>query len=377
MSHSTALPHVLSIPPYPPGRPISAVAREFGLDPERIVKLASNENPLGASPRAQAAIASASGDLSLYPDFNCHALVQALSEALKLPPGHLLPGSGSSDLIVLAARGYLSPDRNAVIPQYAFSAYTGAVHAVGARPVIVPARGWAPDLDALYNAVNQQTGVVFLATPNNPTGSMVEPAELERFLADLPGHVLVVLDEAYHEFLAPEDRADLHRLMTLRQNLLVLRTFSKIHGLAGLRVGYGIAAPGIIGVLKRLQTPFTVSAVAEAAAVAALSDTVFAARCRQANLVERDRLSARLHDAGFDHPPSHGNFLLVHVGDGPSVFRALMQRGVIVRPLENYGLPEWIRVSVGLAAQNDIFLERLVELKPDGSRAVCALAVAL
>lgn len=372
MSDSTALPHVLSIPPYPPGRPISAVAREFGLDPAAIVKLASNENPMGAAPGALAAMRAAADEIALYPDFDCYALRQALAAALDQPFEHILPGAGSSDLILLAARGYLDAGRNAVLPQYSFAAYEGAIRAVGAAPVIVPARGWDADLDALLSAVDARTGVAFLATPNNPTGAMLSPADVEAFVSAVPGHVLVVLDEAYRDFLDEADRPRLARLFSLRENLLVLRTFSKIHGLAALRVGYGLANPGIIGVLKRLQMPFSVNAAAEAAAVAALADPVFADAYRHLNAVERDRMSGALAAAGFDTAPSHGNFLLVHVGDGGAMFQALMRRGVIVRPVTNYGLPAWVRVSIGLPAQNAAFLGHLSALKPHGSRAAQA-----
>lgn len=369
MSNSTALQHVVSIPPYPPGRPISAVAREFGLDPAAIVKLASNENPMGASPKAMAAMAAAAAEVGLYPDFDCHALRTALAAQLGRPMDNVLPGAGSSDLILLAARGYLEAGRNAVIPQFSFAAYEGAVRAVGATPVFVPAKGWAVDLDAVLAAIDDQTGIVFLATPNNPTGTLVPPAQVEAFVAAVPSHVLVVLDEAYREFLDPADRPDLERLMASRENLLVLRTFSKIYGLAALRVGYGVANAEIISILKRLQLPFSVNAVAEAAAVAALADTEFTDAYRNLNAAERTRMSADLTAAGFEVAPSFGNFLMVRVSDGPAVFQALMRRGVIVRPIANYGIKSWVRVSIGLPAQNDAFLSQLTELLPAGSPA--------
>lgn len=369
MTSPTALPHVLSIPPYPPGRPISAVAREFGLDPATIVKLASNENPLGASPKAVEAMRAAAGEIALYPDFDCYLLRQALSAALGQPAENILPGAGSSDLILLAARGYLDASRTAVLPQYSFAAYEGAIKAVGATPVVVPARGWAPDLDALLAAIDEHTGLVFLATPNNPTGAMLAPGDVEAFVKAVPPHVLVVLDEAYRDFLNEAERPRLDRLFALRENLLVLRTFSKIHGLAALRVGYGVANPQIISVLKRLQLPFSVSSVAEAAAVAALADTEFPETYRRLNAVERDRMAAALEKAGLAYAPSRGNFLLAHVGDGPAVFQALQQRGVIVRPVANYGLKAWIRVSIGLADQNDVFLGHLAEVMKAGPTA--------
>lgn len=367
MSNSTALPHVVSIPPYPPGRPISAVAREFGLDPASIIKLASNENPLGASPKAMAAIDAASREVGLYPDFDCYALRSALSAKIGRPMGEILPGAGSSDLILLAARGYLDGGRKAVIPQYSFAAYEGAVKAVGAQPVFVPAKGWAVDLDAVLAAIDETTGIVFLASPNNPTGALTPAADIAAFVKAVPEHVLVVLDEAYLEFLDANERPDLDALMASRQNLLVLRTFSKIHGLAALRVGYGVANPEIISILKRLQLPFSVNAVAEAAAVAALDDPDFAEVYRRLNATERARMATALDVAGFEVAPSHGNFLMVKVGDGPAVFQALMKRGIIIRPIANYGLKEWIRVSIGLAEQNDAFVAQMRALMPNGS----------
>lgn len=367
MSNSTALPHVVSIPPYPPGRPISAVAREFGLDPASIIKLASNENPLGAAPKAMAAMDAAAREVGLYPDFDCYALRLALSDRIGRPMDNILPGAGSSDLILLAARGYLDAGRKAVIPQYSFAAYEGVVRAVGAEPVFVPAKGWAVDLGAVLAAIDETTGVVFLASPNNPTGALTASADIAAFVKAVPAHVLVVLDEAYREFLDPEDRPDLDALMASRENLLVLRTFSKIHGLAALRVGYGVANPEIISILKRLQLPFSVNAIAEAAAVAALDDPDFAEVYRRQNAVERARMGAQLEGAGFEVAPSYGNFLMVKVGDGPAVFQALMKRGIIIRPIANYGIKDWIRVSIGLADQNDAFVAQLRALLPSGS----------
>lgn len=359
---NTALAHVAAIPPYPPGRPISAVAREFGLDPAKIVKLASNENPMGCSPKALEAIAQCAADTRFYPDFDNYSLREALAAANGVSFDQVLPGAGSSDLILQVSRGWLDAARHAIVPQYSFAAYESTAAAQGAKTVVVPAKGWDHDLDALAAKVTDETAVIFLATPNNPIGVAVAPADLEAFLAAVPPHVLVVLDEAYREFLPAAEQPDLQRLMAIRENLLVLRTFSKIHGLAALRVGYGIARPEILSILKRLQMPFAVSSAGQAAAEAALADTDFAQAYHELNARERDRLQAAFASLGLAYVPSKANFILFEVGDGPAVAQALMRRGVITRPVANYGLKTWLRVSIGLPEENDIFLSNLGEV---------------
>lgn len=357
-----ALKRVISIPPYPPGRPITAVAREFGLDPQSIVKLASNENPLGPSPAARAAIVASAAAGALYPDFDTFALRAALSRQLGVSPECILPGEGSSDHIVLAARAFLEPGKSALASQYSFAAYQGAVASVGARAIVAPARDFAVDLEAMLAAIDPSVAVIYLATINNPTGTRLDNTELREFIAHVPENVVVVLDEAYREYLEPSDRPDTDRLPQARPNVVVLRTFSKIHGLAGLRVGYAIGDPRMIRVLRRLQLPFSVSAVGEAAAVAALGDEDFPVRARSLNAGERERVGAVLAARDIEFVPSHGNFILLRVGNGRAVFQALQRRGVIVRPVDNYQLPQWLRVSIGLPHENDRFLETLQEV---------------
>jgi histidinol-phosphate aminotransferase len=353
------LDHVVSIPPYPPGRPIDAVAREFGLDPADVVKIASNENPLGASPAATAALEAHSVDANIYPDFDCYGLRHAIAAANGTTPDRVLPGAGSSELLLLVARAFLDAGRAALIPEYSFVSYEGAVRSVGAEARIVPVTDWRPDLDALLAAVDHQVHLVYLASPNNPTGTVIPAAEIERFAAALPPHVLLVLDEAYREFLAPEERPDIDRLFALRDNLIVTRTFSKIHGLAGLRVGYALGSPELLGLLRRLQLPFSVNAAAQAAAIAALGDAEFAENSRIANASERARVAAELDTRGIEHLPSGGNFIMLKVGDGAAVTQQLMRRGVIIRGVANYGLKEWVRASIGLPRENDLFLQNL------------------
>jgi histidinol-phosphate aminotransferase len=357
-----ALQRVTAIPPYPPGRPIAAVAREFGLDPQGIVKLASNENPLGPSPAAREAIIAGATTAALYPDFDTFALRSALSRHHDVSPERILPGEGSSDHIVLVARAFLEPGKSALISQYSFAAYQGAVASVGARTIVVPACDFAVDLEGILAAIDPTVTVIYVATINNPTGTRIDPAELQRFLARVPEHVVVVLDEAYREYLDPADRPETDHLPETRPNVVVLRTFSKIHGLAGLRVGYAIADPRMIGVLRRLQLPFSVSALGEVAAVAALGDEDFPARARSLNTTERARIQATLAARNIEYIPSHGNFILLRVGNGRAVFQALQRRGVIVRPVDNYQLPQWIRVSVGLPHENERFLQTCLEV---------------
>lgn len=357
-----ALAHVVAIPPYPPGRPIEAVAREFGLDPAGIVKLASNENPLGCAPAAARAIANGATSTHLYPDFDSFELREVIGRHVGLPRDQVLPGSGSSELIVMVARAFLDADHSAIIPQYSFQAYAGAVKSVAGNVVVVAAREWAADLDALLAHVDSSTRVVYLATVNNPTGTAVRGPDLLRFVDSLPRHVLLVLDEAYREYLPPAERLDARDLLARRAELLLLRTFSKVHGLAGLRVGYGLGAPPLLQMLRRLQLPFSVSSVAQHAAVAALGDAEFPERSRTLNERERARLERELDARGIGRVPSRGNFVLARVGDGPGVTRELMRRGVIVRPLENYGLREWIRVTVGRTEDNARFLGALDEV---------------
>ena len=357
--YPVAHPYITSVPPYPPGRPIAAIAREFGFRPATIVKLASNENPLGASPAVAKALTEAVADVNRYPDFDCFDLYDALSRCLAMPAGQLALGAGSSELLQVVVRAYVAPGDKVVMPQYSFISYESCARSVGAQAVVVPNRGWAPDLDGILGAIDERVRVVFLATPNNPTGIAVPNAELERFVDAMPPNVVLVLDEAYRDYLKPSERPAPERLLAGRRNLLILRTFSKVYGLAGLRIGYGIGDSELIAILRRLLPPFSVNALGQVAAVAALADDVFVTRSVALNAQERARLMAAFDTDGFEYVPSLGNFVLIHVGDGARAFEAMLKRGVIVRPVANYGLPEFLRVSVGLAGQNARFLEAL------------------
>lgn len=354
-----ALPYVRSIAPYQAGKPIDELAREFGLDPARIVKLASNENPLGMPASARTALLAALDELGRYPDSNGFRLKAALSRRLDVPADWITLGNGSNDILELAAAAFLGPGRSAVYAQHAFAVYALATQARGARAIVVPARDFGHDLDAMAAAIAADTRVVYIANPNNPTGTFVPAAGIERFLARVPADVVVVLDEAYNEYLPAEARSDSTQWVRRHPNLLVSRTFSKAYGLAGLRVGYGIAQGELTDLLNRVRQPFNVSVPAQAAAEAALADLDFVARSEALNRAGMRQLVAGVEALGLRHVPSVGNFVLIEVGPAARVYHELLRRGVIVRPVANYGLPQWLRVTVGLPHENEIFLAAL------------------
>jgi len=357
------LAHVSAVPPYPPGRPISAVAREFGLDPETIVKLASNENPLGPPPKAVEMLKALSGQVNIYPDFDAHDLKWALARQLGVSSDEVLPAAGSSELISIVAQAFLCPGRKAVIPQYSFVAYEGGVRAAGATATIIPAKAdWTTDIDAMLAAMDADTHVAFLTSPANPLGAVARPEDIELLFKDAPAHVVVVLDEAYREFVAPDLQPDLHKLRALRPNSLILRTFSKVYALAGLRVGYGVGSPELLSLLRRLQIPFSVNSGAQAVALSALEDEEYVKYSVRANAKERAFVCLELDGAGIPYLNSHANFVLIKVGDGQAVAQALMRKGVITRPVNNYGLPQWLRVTVGLRGENELFLKHLKDV---------------
>ena len=351
-----ALDYVRAIAPYQAGKPIEELAREHGLAPETIVKLASNENPLGMPASARAAMQAAIADLGRYPDANGFALKDALSRRFGVPPEWITLGNGSNDILELAAAALLAPGRSCVYSQYSFAVYALATQARGARAIVVPAHDFGHDLAAMRAAIGADTRLVYLANPNNPTGTFVAGPQIEAFLESVPGDVVVVLDEAYNEYLPPEDRVDSTAWVRRFPNLLVSRTFSKAYGLAGLRVGYGLAQPQLTDLLNRVRQPFNVNSLAQAAALAALADADFLARSDALNRAGLQRLEAAFTSMGLPFVPSRGNFVLVKVGPAARVYQELLKRGVIVRPVGNYGLPEWLRISVGLPEENERFL---------------------
>lgn len=354
---------VRAISPYVAGKPIEDVARELGLAPETIVKLASNENPLGMPASAREALGRAASDLGRYPDANGFALKEALSKRFGLPMEWITLGNGSNDILELAAHAFLEPGKCAIYSQYSFAVYELATQAVGAKAVVTPAKDYGHDLQAMLAAVTPETHLVFIANPNNPTGTFLPYAEIEHFLRALPRHVVCVLDEAYNEYLPPELREDTARWVERYPNLLISRTFSKAYGLAGLRVGYGLAQPEVTGLLNRIRQPFNVNSLAQAAAVAALADEAFLAKSYELNRAGLQQIGDALTDLGLQWVPSFGNFILFKVGEdagaGSRVNQALLKQGVIVRPVGNYGLPQWIRVSIGLPEENMRFVHAL------------------
>jgi histidinol-phosphate aminotransferase len=354
---------ILTQPVYEPGRPIEGVARELGLDPAGIIKLASNENPFGPSPLAVAAAERALREAHLYPDGGYHALREKLARKTGLGPDQFVIGDGSNELIELLGHVFLAPGVECVMHQAAFVVYKLVTLLFGAKPVEVPlGPGLRQDLPALLAAITPRTRLVFLASPANPTGATNTAAEITALVRALPPHVVLVLDEAYVDFLP--DPPDLRPLLAEGRKVIGLRTFSKIYGLAALRIGYGYAAPELIALLQRARQPFNVNGIAVAAALAALDDTEFVERCRRANTAGRAQLAAGLGKLQLEFVPGGGNFLLVKVGDGTRMFTALQQRGVIVRPVKPYGLPEWVRIPVGTPAQNERLLATLAEVLP-------------
>jgi histidinol-phosphate aminotransferase len=351
--------YVRAIAPYQGGRPIEEVALELGLAPASIIKLASNENPLGMPPGARAAAAAALADAGRYPDGNGTALKSALSQRLGVPAAWLTLGNGSNDILELAAGLMLAPGAGCVYSQHAFAVYALAAQARGARAVETPARELGHDLAAMRAAIGSDTRLIYIANPNNPTGTLLAPDALEAFLQAVPPHVVVVLDEAYNEYLQPAQRCDSLAWVRRHPNLLVSRTFSKVYGLAGLRVGYGIAQQDLTDLLNRIRQPFNVSSAAQAAARAALEEVDFVRRSVQLNERGRTQLAQGLGAMGLELAPAHGNFVLVRVGPAAAVYRELLERGVIVRPVASYGLPEWLRITIGLPEENERFLREL------------------
>ena len=353
-SHAPAW--VRDIAPYVPGKPVEELAREFHLDPAGIVKLASNENPRGPSPKALAAIATAAADVTRYPDGNGFALRSALASRLDVAPACLVLGNGSNDVLELVTQAFLTPGDEAIYAQHAFAVYPLATHARGAKGVEVPAKDHGHDLPAMLAAITPRTRIVFVANPNNPTGTWIGAAAMEAFVANVPREVVVVLDEAYDEYLAPSDRSRSISWIARYPNLIVSRTFSKAYGLAALRVGYGVMDASVADLLNRVRQPFNVNSLAQAAAIAALGDAAYVEESARSNREGMRQIEAGLAKLGVAFVPSHGNFLLVNVGDGARVYAALLRDGVIVRPVANYGLPGFLRVTVGLPAENERFL---------------------
>jgi histidinol-phosphate aminotransferase len=362
--------YVRAIAPYQAGKPISEVAREFGLDEANIVKLASNENPFGVPESARQAMAQAAAELGRYPDANGFELKAALSKRYDVPADWITLGNGSNDILEIAAHAFVQKGQAVVYSQYSFAVYALAAQGVGARGIVVPAKNYGHDLDAMAAAIDADTKLVYIANPNNPTGTFIGAAEIEAFLNKVPLSVVVVLDEAYNEYLEQKDQFESTQWVRKFPNLLVSRTFSKAYGLAGLRVGFAIAQPAVTDLMNRIRQPFNVNSLAQAAAIAALNDKAFLEKGAENNRAGYKQLTAAFEELKLEYVPSYGNFVLVKVGEddgaGARVNIALLKQGVIVRPVGAYGLPQWLRISIGLPEENARFIEALREALKKG-----------
>jgi len=355
-------PWVDLLRPYEPGKPVEELARELGVEPDAVVKLASNENALGPSPAAVRALQQAASRMHLYPDGSCFYLARRVSQKLGVTPDWLVFGSGSNELIVLLALVFLRPGVTAVMSQKSFLIYRLVSRTVGAEPIEVPMKGWTIDTHALQEAIGEDCRLVFIANPNNPTGTAVDRENLEAFLDRLPGHVLAVVDEAYVEFMPEDQTPDLISRMRNGRMICSLRTFSKIYGLAGLRIGYCVAPPPVASLLQRVRQPFNVNSAAQVAALAALDDEDHVRRTLKLVASERQFLESELRDLGLEYVPSVTNFMLVRTGDGRRTFAALQERHIIVRPMDVYGLSDFVRVTIGTHEQNQRLIVALRDL---------------
>lgn len=352
-------PSLATLPVYQPGRPIQEVARELGLDAADIIKLASNENPLGPSPAAVAAMEQAIQSLHLYPDGNAFYLKQKLAAKLGVTTANLILGNGSNEIIEFIGHALMAPGAEVVVSQYCFAVYPIVTSLFGAKLITVPAKDHGHDIPAMLRAITPQTRVIFVANPNNPTGTLIPAADIERLIREVPSNVLIAMDEAYVEFL--DEPLDLLPMIRSGQvpNLLLMRTFSKIYGLAGLRLGYGIGHPDLIAALEKIRQPFNINSLIQAGALAALDDEEHINGTRRNNAEGLKLYEDAFRELKLTFVPSSANFILVRVGDGQKVFAELQKLGVIVRPMAGYQLPEWIRISIGSPAENQRCLAAL------------------
>ena len=351
--------YIRAIAPYQGGKPISELAREMGLNEADIVKLASNENPLGISPKAQMAIDDAIGDIARYPDGNSFALRDAVSKKFGVAANQIVFGNGSNDILELAARAFLGKDAEAIYSQHAFAVYPLVTQAVGAKGVVIPAIDYAHDLDGFAKAISPKTKLIFIANPNNPTGTLIAKDALRAFIHAAPTSVLILLDEAYDEYLSAEHKSEAISWLAEFPNLIISRTFSKAYGLAGLRVGFGLMHADIADMLNRVRQPFNVNSLAQVAAIASLADEDFVVRSYAANKAGMAQLTQDFNKLGLEYIPSYGNFVSFKIANATQVNQKLLQNGVIVRPVANYEMPDYLRVSVGLFRENARFLDVL------------------
>ena len=362
MNKILAPDYVRAIAPYQGGKPISELAREMGLNEADIVKLASNENPLGISPKAQMAIDEAVHTIARYPDGNSFELRKAVSEKFGVNNNQIVFGNGSNDILELAARAFLHAGCEAIYSQHAFAVYPLVTQAVGATGVVVPAKNHGHDLDGFLQAITPKTKLIFIANPNNPTGTLIKKYALRAFIHAVPRHILIVLDEAYDEYLRAQNKSEAISWLAEFNNLIISRTFSKAYGLAGLRIGFGLMHADVADMLNRVRQPFNVNSIAQAAAVASLADDDFVARSYALNQAGMAQITQGLSNLGLEYIVSYANFVSFRVENAAQVNQQLLQNGVIVRPIANYEMPEYLRVSIGLFSENLRFLTVLEEI---------------
>ncbi|NNE91186.1 MAG: histidinol-phosphate transaminase [Verrucomicrobiales bacterium] len=355
-----AHPWLEALVPYDPGKPIEETARELGLDPDDIIKLASNENSLGPSPMAVEAMKTACENAHIYPDGGGYKLRSAIAEKFGLERGNVVLGNGSNEIIELIGHGFLNPGDNVIAAEHAFVVYKLMATLFGAETIEVPDPGFVHDLDAMADAITPETKEVFIANPNNPTGTMVGEGEIERFMDRVPDHVTVVFDEAYYEFV--DNPPNTLRYVQEGRNVVIMRTFSKIQGLASLRIGYGLANADVAEVLQKCRQPFNANAIAQAGALAGLLDEEHRERTREMNRNGLRFYESAFEELGLEYVPSVANFILVKVGDGDAVFQGMLQRGVIIRAMRGYKLPDYVRISVGTEEENRRCVETLREV---------------
>lgn len=350
---------IQNLSPYTPGKPIAELKRELGI--ERVIKLASNENPLGPSPKAVSAAKAALSDLARYPDGSAYDLKQALAHHLNVAPEQLTLGNGSDAVFTFLGQVYVQPGDEIIASQHAFAAYKIAAATLQAKFIETPADNYGYDLNAIKKAITDKTRIIFIANPNNPTGTWHTESALSTFLRDVPCNVIVVLDEAYFEYMQDvEGYPDSLRLQQQFTNVVITRTFSKAYGLAGLRIGYGISHPIVADLLNRVRLPFNVSTPAQAAAIAALEDPSHVATSLSINQQGSQQLQQALKAIGLEHLPVFGNFITIDLKqNADTIFKKLLAQGVIVRPIANHGLPSMLRVSIGTKEENDIFINEL------------------
>jgi histidinol-phosphate aminotransferase len=355
-----ANPQLRDLDVYEPGKPIEETARELGVKPAAIVKLASNENPLGSSPKAIQAMRDALEHAHLYPDGSGFYLRKAIAAKLDVAPENVILGNGSNEVIEFLGHAFANSGDDVVTSQYAFIVYKLLATCFGARTIEVPVQNFQQDLEAMLNAITPKTRLIFIPNPNNPTGTLISQGEIDSFISRVPENIIPVFDEAYFEFL--DDPPDTLQYVREGRNVVVLRTFSKIHGLAGLRIGYGVAPADLVAVLHKTRQPFNVNSVAHAGALAALNDEAHQRETKRVVDKGRAYLQAKLAEMKIQFVPGVANFVMVNMGDGLAAFDKLLRRNIIVRPLKGYGLPEWIRISVGTMQENERCIAALREV---------------